>query len=261
MNVLFVGDIFGKPGRQFLEANLGNVQKQHDIDITLVNGENMANGHGITPEMADQLCAMGVDLITSGNHIWGKPEIREYIANSKRLLRPHNMPAQSPGSGIGYVTAKSGKTLGVLNLIGRAFMGNFDCPFQVATAALQEMRKRTNLIFLDFHAETTSEKRAMGWYLDGSISALIGTHTHIQTADEEILPGGTGYLTDAGMTGPHDSVIGVEKNEIIQKFITQMPTRFTPATSGLQLNGVVLRLDEASGRCLKIERLRIKETT
>jgi metallophosphoesterase (TIGR00282 family) len=203
---------------------------------------------------------MGVDLITSGNHIWGKAEIKEYLQTSKRVLRPHNMPQQSPGSGIGYVTLSSGKKLAVLNLIGRVFMANYDCPFRIATTALEEIRKQTKLIFVDFHAETTSEKRALGWYLDGSISALVGTHTHIQTADEEILPGGTGYLTDVGMTGPHDSVIGVEKAEIIQKFVTQMPIRFSPATSGVQINAVVLEINEETGQCRNIQRIRIKES-
>jgi hypothetical protein len=237
---------------------LRDLKKQYSINAVIINGENTAGGFGITPEIVADLIDLGVDLITSGNHIWNKNEIIETLAKEPRLLRPHNMPMQCPGSGIGFIDKGFKQPLAVVNLIGRVFMQNVDCPFRVAADVVANLRQRTQHIIVDFHAEATSEKRALAWYLAGSVSAVLGTHTHVQTADEEILPGGTAYITDVGMTGPHDSVIGVEKAEIIDKFIHQMPMRFRVASSGLQINAVVVRLNE-EGRAESIERIRIKE--
>lgn len=261
MKLLFIGDIFAKAGRQIIAQQLPQLQRQHGIDLTIANGENAAGGFGITPELTEDLLGLGIDCLTSGNHIWNKNEIKDYLrqtAASPRLLRPYNMHASAPGTGLTILTERLHKPVAVINLIGRVFLGNYDCPFAAAKEAVAKARKQTNLILVDFHAETTSEKRAMGWYLTGSVSAVVGTHTHIQTADESILPGGTGYITDVGMTGPHDSVIGVEKQEIIDKFITQLPTRFNAANAGAELNAVVLELDDASGQCRHIERVKVK---
>ena len=257
MNVLFIGDVFGKPGRHILHELLPKIKQTYAVDVVIVNGENAAGGFGITPDIAEEFSAWGVDMITSGNHIWKKPAITEYMGSCSRVLRPINMSKTSPGKGIGIVRKANLPAVAVINAIGRVFMDHSDCPFRATKAALDELDSDIKIIIVDFHAEATSEKRVMGWYLDGKVSAVLGTHTHIQTADEEILPKGTGYLTDVGMTGPHDSVIGVEKETIIQKFLTQMPSRFSPATNGVQLNGVVLQIDDNSGRCTDIRRLRV----
>ena len=259
MKILLIGDVFGKPGRQILHDRLAGLCDTHGISATIVNIENAAGGFGVTPEIAEEMIELGVDMMTSGNHIWNKKQIYEYIGGSRQLLRPHNMSADGPGSGIGYIEGKAEQPIAVINLIGRVFMGNYDCPFQVADELIERAQKKTNIIVVDFHAEATSEKRALGWHLDGRASVVFGTHTHIQTADAQVMTAGTGYITDLGMTGPHESVIGVEKDTIIQKFITQMPLRFTAATQGVQINGAVADIDEKTGRTRSFESFIITE--
>ncbi len=259
MNVLFIGDVFGQPGRDILLQYLQSIQSHYSIDATIVNGENAAGGFGITPQIAEEFFASGVDLITSGNHIWRQKEISGYLEQTNRLLRPHNMYADSPGSGYGIIIDNLPKPLAVINLIGRVFMDNSDCPFRVAEQILADIRKQTNLIVVDFHAEATSEKKALGWFLDGKVSAVLGTHTHVQTADEQILPRGTAFISDVGMTGPHESVIGVDKDVIIERFVTQMPLRFVVASGSPQIHGVILEIDQQSGRANSIKRLSIRD--
>src|SRR5438552_1189946 len=228
MNVLMVGDIFGEPGRAALAKLLPRLREQHAIDFCVVNCENAAGGFGITGPMAKQMLEQGADVLTSGNHIWDKKEIIEYITKENLLLRPANFPAGTPG--VGHVTVKAGPhRVAVVNLMGRVFMSPIDCPFRKADEILPELRKETPIILVDMHCEATSESLAMGWYLDGRVSAVVGTHRHVQTADERVLPGGTAYITDLGMTGPTDGVIGVDREIILQRFLTQMPMRFEPA--------------------------------
>jgi metallophosphoesterase (TIGR00282 family) len=255
MNVLMVGDIFGEPGRAALAKLLPRLRQQHAIDVTVVNIENAAGGFGVTPQIARScLEGGGVDVLTSGNHIWDKKEIIEYIVKENLLLRPANFPAGTPGSG--YVTVKAGPhRVAVLNLMGRVFMNPIDCPFRKADEVVEELRRETPMVLVDMHSEATSEVMALGWYLDGRVSAVVGTHRHVQTADERVLPGGTAYITDLGMTGPVDSVIGVDKDLIIQRFLTQMPIRFEPAKGPAALRGVVIAVDPETGRATSIQRL------
>src|ERR1700730_5150742 len=226
MRILFIGDIVGRPGRQLVRTGLSAVVSRHEIDCVIANGENSAAGFGITREIGDELLEMGVDVLTSGNHIWDKKEALDYIGIEPRLLRPANYPAGVPGNGSYVARAKNGRSVGVINVMGRVFMLNIDDPFTVVLREIEALRQRTRVIFVDFHAEATSEKIAMGWHLDGKVTALVGTHTHVQTADERILPKGTAYLTDVGMTGPHDSVIGVEIELALGRFLNALPTRF-----------------------------------
>ena len=254
MNLLFIGDIFGRPGRDLVRTGLHALVAHHDIDLVIANGENAAGGNGITREIGDSLLSQGVDVITSGNHIWDKKEVFDYIAVEPRLLRPANYP-DAPGRGSYVARTGDGRSVGVLNLMGRVHMGNLDDPFRTAEREIAALSARTRVIFVDFHAEATSEKIAMGWFLDGRVTAVVGTHTHVQTADNRVLPKGTAYLTDVGMTGPHDGVIGVEKAPVIDRFLTGMPTRFESASGDPTLHAVIVAADDSTGRATKITRL------
>ena len=257
MRILFIGDIVGKAGRQAIEGLLERVVAERQIDFTVANGENAAGGMGITPVIASEFLDLGIDVLTSGNHIWAKKEIISFLDDEERLLRPANYPPGVPGRGTGVFRLGDGRRVGVLNLEGRVFMRNLECPFRVGEKEAEKLKEETRVILVDFHAEATSEKASLGWYLDGRVSAVIGTHTHVQTADERVLPGGTAYISDAGMTGAFDSVIGIRKEEAIQKFLTQLPVKFEVAKSNICLNGVVVEVDELSGKALGIERINI----
>src|SRR6266581_9627599 len=256
MNILMVGDVYGEPVRQAITKLVPRLRQEHAIDFCVVNVENAAGGFGVTAPIARQILEAGADVMTSGNHIWDKREIIEYITKENLLLRPANFPAGTPG--VGYVTVKTGPhKLAVLNLMGRVFMLPIDCPFRKADEILPELRKDTPVIIVDMHAEATSESQAMGWHLDGRVSAVVGTHRHVQTADERLLPKGTAYITDLGLTGPTDSVIGVDPAIALQRFLTQMPNRFEPAKGPVALHGAVIRIDPETGRGLSIERVRV----
>ncbi len=257
MKVLFIGDIFGEPGRRALARAVPRLVAQRQIDIVIGNGENAAGGFGITPELAEELFDLGLAVITTGNHAWDKKEILDYFPREPRLLRPANYPSGVPGNGSVVVESAGGESLGVMQLMGRAYMPTLDCPFQVAKKELAALKKRTAAVIVDMHAEATSEKMAMGHYLDGEVVAVVGTHTHVQTADEQILPKGTAYLTDIGMTGPLHSVIGVKKELAIEKFLTGMPRRFEVASGPSVFCAVLLELDARLGKALSIERIRI----
>jgi len=257
MKVLFIGDIFGEPGRRALARAVPRLVAQRQIDIVIGNGENAAGGFGITPELAEELFELGLAVITTGNHAWDKKEILDYFPREPRLLRPANYPDGVPGHGSVVVESAGGEKLGVLQLMGRAYMPTLDCPFQIAKKELVALKKQTTAVIVDMHAEATSEKMAMGHYLDGEVVAVVGTHTHVQTADDQILPKGTAYLTDIGMTGPLHSVIGVKKELAIEKFLTGMPRRFEVASGPSVFCAVLLELDARLGKALSIERLRI----
>ncbi|MDD3819083.1 MAG: TIGR00282 family metallophosphoesterase [Actinomycetota bacterium] len=257
MKVLFLGDVFGKPGREILKKKLPSLVEENNIDFIIANGENAAGGIGITPDICETLLYMGVDIITSGNHIYKKREIYDYIERQPRLLKPANYPPSTPGSGYHIMSDKKNNKIAVINICGRVFIDYFDCPFRTIDKILSNVRKETPVIIVDFHAEVTSEKVAMGWYLDGRVSAVVGTHTHVQTADERILPGGTAYITDVGMVGPRNSVIGVKKENIIKKFLTMMPQKFTVSEDDYLVNGVVININEKNGRAESINRLNI----
>lgn len=257
VKILFVGDIIGKPGRQALSRELHRLVDRYNVDIVIANGENAAGGFGLTEETAKDLFKQGVHLLTGGNHIWDKKEQVPLILADPRILRPANYPDGAPGSGSAVLTTPGGVKVGVLNLEGRVYMKTLECPFKVADREIEKLKKETSIIFIDFHAEATSEKSALGWYLDGRISALVGTHTHVQTADERILTQGTAFITDAGMTGSFDSVIGMGKEETISRFLTQLPSKFEVAKKDIRLNGVVIGVDEKSGKALSIERINI----
>jgi len=257
VKLLFIGDIIGKPGRQAVSRELHRLVDRYMVDLVIANGENAAGGFGITEETANDLYKCGIDVLTSGNHIWDKKESVAFVNREEKLLRPANYPEGAPGRGSGLFTTAGGARVAVLNLEGRVFMNNLDCPFRTADREIGRLRSETPIILVDFHAEATSEKTSLGWYLDGRVSALIGTHTHIQTADERILPGGTAYLTDAGMTGSIDSVIGVRKEEAITKFLSQLPKKFEVAKNNLRLNAVVISVDEGSGKAVSVERINI----
>jgi metallophosphoesterase (TIGR00282 family) len=250
LKILFIGDIFGKPGRNILRQKLRDVQVKYDIDFTIGNGENAAGGTGITKKIFEEISNYGVDVITMGNHVWDKREILDFIDSEPRILRPANFPSGAPGKG--YNIYNVGQTkMAVINMSGRIFLPPLDCPFQKIDGIINEIKGITKIIILDFHAEATSEKQAMGWYLDGRVSAVIGTHTHVQTADARLLKRGTAYITDVGMTGPYDSVLGVNKDLIIKKFVTQLPVRFEVAGGDIQLNAVIIDIS-ANGRASKI---------
>jgi len=255
MRILFIGDIVGRPGRELVRTGLHGLVEHYRVDFVIANAENAAAGFGITREIGDQLLEWGVDVMTSGNHIWDKKEALDYIGAEPRLLRPANYPAGAPGSGSYLARTRDGRSIGVVNAMGRVFMLNIDDPFQVVPREIEALRKRTRIVFVDFHAEATSEKIAMGWHLDGRATAVIGTHTHVQTADERILPKGTAYLTDVGMTGPHDSIIGVEVEPALNRFLTALPQKFETATGNPRLNAMLVEADEASGRATDIERV------
>ncbi len=255
MRILFIGDIVGRPGRELVRRGLGALVQYHLTDFVVANAENAAAGFGITREIGDQILDCGVEVMTSGNHIWDKKEALDYIGVEPRLLRPANYPSGAPGNGSYVARTREGVSVGVINVMGRVFMLNIDDPFAVVLREIEAMRSRTRIIFVDFHAEATSEKIAMGWHLDGKVTAVIGTHPHVQTADERILPKGTAYLTDVGMTGPHDSVIGVEIEPALGRFLNGLPARFETATANPRLNAVIVEADEATGRATDIERL------
>ena len=255
VRILFIGDIVGRPGRELVRRGLAALVEHHAIDLVIANVENAAAGFGITREIGDQLLDWGVGVMTSGNHIWDKKEALDYIGTEARLLRPANFPAGAPGNGRYLARSDAGHSVGVINVMGRIFMLPIDDPFAVVLREIEALRARTRVIVVDFHAEATSEKIAMGWHLDGQVTALIGTHTHVQTADERILPKGTAYLTDVGMTGPHDSVVGVEIDAALGKFLTGLPARFETATGNPRLNAVIVEADEKTGLATHIERL------
>jgi metallophosphoesterase (TIGR00282 family) len=259
MNLLFIGDIIGRPGRELIRKGLRGLIDTHSIDLVIANAENAAAGFGVTKDIGDALLDYGVDVMTSGNHIWAKKEVLDYIPVQPRLLRPANFPAGVPGKGSYLAQARDGRAVGVINVMGRVFMTSIDDPFTVVLKEIEALRTKTKVIVVDFHAEATSEKVAMGWHLDGKVTLVVGTHTHVQTADERILPGGTAYMTDAGMTGPHDSVIGMEREPSIARFLNGMPTRYEPATGNPRLNGVIVSADEQTGRATKVTRVSLSE--
>jgi metallophosphoesterase (TIGR00282 family) len=263
MRVLFIGDIVGSPGRQIVHDRLADIVAHRQIDLVIANGENSASGFGITPRLADELLQTGIEVLTGGNHSWDRREILEYMPHQPRLLRPGNFPEGNPGSGIYVGTAKNGVKYAVLNLQGRVFLPAIEDPFRKADSELAKLPADVAFVLVDMHAETTSEKIAMGWYLDGRVTAVVGTHTHVATADEHVLPQGTAFITDVGMTGPHGGVIGMERNGIIKRFLDGLPVRFDVASGDVQMNCVLVETDDsgprnASGRlrASSIERLR-----
>lgn len=252
LTVLYLGDVIGKPGRL---AAVGFLKKSK-ADFKVINGENLAGGLGITPSLAMEMLEHGVDAISTGNHVWRKKEMIPYLMSDARVIRPLNYPQGTPGFGY-TVLEKNGKPLYLVNLEGRTFMNTVDCPFRAAEEFLRERREGVPAI-VDFHAEATSEKIALGWFLDGKVSVVLGTHTHVQTSDERVLPKGTGYITDIGMTGPTDSVIGMEKGPVIERFLTQLPHKYEVAKGDIEIQGVYVTIDSRSGMCLDIQRIREK---
>jgi metallophosphoesterase (TIGR00282 family) len=257
MRILFIGDIFGKPGREIVRRAVPALLEQRDIDFVIANVENSAAGFGVTGDIADTILGYGIDVMTSGNHIWDKKEVLEYIPRQPKLLRPANYPAGVPGRGACLGQTRTGEPVGVVNVMGRVFMTAIDDPFAVAAKEIEALRAKTRVIIVDVHAEATSEKIALGWHLDGRATAVLGTHTHVQTADERILPKGTACLTDVGMTGPHDSIIGVTTEAALGRFLTGMPSRFEAAAGVARLNAVIITADPATGRATQIERLNL----
>jgi metallophosphoesterase (TIGR00282 family) len=262
VKILFIGDIVGEPGRRAVKTLLPKLREQHALDFVIANGENSAGGSGITPKIAGELFSAGVDVITSGDHLWDQKEVMELLADEKRFLRPLNYPADVPGRGSGVFEVQSPKSkaqsplsIAVLNAQGRTFMPPLENPFSLAAEEVKRLREQTKIIFVDFHAEATSEKIAFARMLDGQVSAVVGTHTHVQTADEQIFPGGTAYLTDAGFTGPHESVLGREIEPVLQRFRTAMPQRFEVARNDVKLQGAMIEIDNASGNAIKIQRV------
>jgi len=257
MKILFIGDIVGSPGREAVKGLLPGLKERYRLDFVIANAENAAGGSGITPKIAQELFTCGVDVLTSGDHIWKKREILEIIGEQPRILRPLNYPPGAPGQGQGLFNTRDNVKVGVINVNGRVFMEALDCPFRTVNQAQEELSRHTPIIIVDIHAEATSEKVALGWYLDGKVSAVLGTHTHVQTADEKILPAGCAYISDVGMTGPLYSVIGRKIEDVLARFITSLPARFNVAQEDIGLQGVVLDIDEHSGKATSI--LRIQE--
>lgn len=255
MKILFIGDIFGKPGRDITQRAIPALAAAHGIDLVIANVENSAAGFGVTGDIAETILRYGVDVMTTGNHVWDKKEVLEYIPRQPRLLRPANFPAGVPGRGTWVGQTRTGEPIAVINVMGRVFMAPLDDPFAVVLREIEAARAKARVIIVDFHAEATSEKVAMGWHLDGRVTAIFGTHTHVQTADERLLPKGTAYLTDVGMTGPHDSIIGVTVEAALGRFVTGMPARFEAAGGPARLNAIIITADPATGRALGIERL------
>jgi 2',3'-cyclic-nucleotide 2'-phosphodiesterase len=256
-NLLFIGDIFASAGRGIVARLLPEIVVTENIHLTIANGENAAGGFGITPALANDIFGYGVDVITTGNHVWDKKEIYDYIPRQPKLLRPANYPAELPGCGVTVVEARNGVQVAVMNLQGRTFMLPIDCPFRKADALIASLPEGVKVRLVDFHCELTSEKVTMGWYLDGRVSAVLGTHTHVPTADNRILPKGTAYQSDVGMTGPYHGVIGVEKDLVIQKFLTQMPVKLEAASKGVELHGAIVEVDETTGRAAAIRRVEL----
>ncbi len=259
MRVVFIGDVVGKAGRAAVRGRLRSLIERYKIDFAIANGENAAGGFGITQSVSEELFASGIDVITTGNHIWDKKEAMPYLAKESRVLRPLNYPPGVPGAGSITATARNGNKIAVVNASGRVFMSALDCPFRTSKEEFERLRKTTNIIVVDFHAEATSEKQAYGYYFDGAVSAVIGTHTHVQTADERILPGGTAYITDVGMNGPSDSVMGVEKAQILERFLLQMPVKFEVAKGPSVLMAVIVDIDPSTGRAASIERIQLRD--
>lgn len=257
MRVLFIGDVFGKPGRRALQQKLRGLIHARSADFCIANVENAAGGFGLTPQLAQELLDLGIDVLTGGNHIWDKKAVVPYIADQPRLLRPLNYPEGVPGAGIFIGDSACGQRVAVLNVQGRVFMPPLDCPFRLGAAAIERARRQTPIVIVDFHAEASSEKQAFAWHVDGRASAVIGTHTHVQTADERLLPKGTAFITDVGMTGPYDSVIGSVPDLSIERFLTQMPNRLEPASSNIRLCAVLIEVEEQTGMAVSIERLNI----
>jgi 2',3'-cyclic-nucleotide 2'-phosphodiesterase len=265
MRILFIGDIVGSPGRQIVQDRLADIVEQKRIDLVIANGENAASGFGITPRLADELLSMGIEVLTGGNHSWDRKEILEYMPHQPRLLRPANFPDGAPGKGVFVGTAKNGTKYAVMNLQGRVFLSPIDDPFRKADTELAKLPSDVAFILVDMHAETTSEKLGMGWYLDGRVTAVVGTHTHVATADEHVLPGGTAFITDVGMTGPHGGVIGMDREGIIKRFLDGLPARFEVAEGDVQMNCVLIETDDSGQRnsagrvrARSIERLRFR---
>jgi metallophosphoesterase (TIGR00282 family) len=255
MRILFIGDIFGRPGRDIARRAIPALVEREQIDLVVANVENSAAGFGVTGDIAETILGYGVDVMTSGNHVWDKKEVLDYIPRQPKLLRPANFPAGVPGRGSYLARTRTGEPVGVVNLMGRVFMAPLDDPFAAASREVEALRAKTRVILVDFHAEATSEKQSMGWHLDGRVTAVVGTHTHVQTADERVLPKGTAYITDVGMTGPHDSIIGVTTEVALGRFLNAMPAKFESAAGPGRLNAVVLTADPATGKALSIERL------
>ncbi|MEN6465642.1 MAG: TIGR00282 family metallophosphoesterase [Syntrophaceae bacterium] len=258
MNILFIGDIMGKPGRRAVRELLPGLLESREIDLVIANCENAAGGFGVTRDIVEELFSDNIDVLTSGNHIWDKKEIESFIEDYRNLIRPANYPKGVRGFGSTITVGKSGTLVGVLNLMGRVFMRDIDCPFRAAQREIALLKERTKIVIVDFHAEATSEKQALGWFLDGEASAVLGTHTHVQTADERVLSKGTGFITDAGMTGPFDSIIGNEKSRVIERFLTGVPNKFEVARGDVFLQGVLLNIDPVTGLCAAIERINLK---
>ena len=265
MRTLFIGDIVGSPGRRIVQERLADLVEHRKIDLVIANGENSASGFGITPKIAEELLGLGIEVLTGGNHSWDRKEILEYIPHQPRLLRPANFSPVNPGNGLFVGESKQGVKFAVLNLQGRVFLAPNDDPFKKADEELARIPADVTFVLVDMHAETTSEKIAMGWYLDGRVTAVVGTHTHVATADDHVLPKGTAYITDVGMTGPHDGVIGMDRDGIIKKFLDGLPARFEVATGDIQMNAVLIETDEAAPRneagrlaAKSIERLRLR---
>ncbi len=252
MNILFIGDIFASAGREIVGQQLHSIVDREAIDLVIANVENSAGGFGVTPQIAEEMLKLGIDIMTTGNHVWDRREVYDYIAHQPLLLRPANYPPGTPGHGMHIVKSRGGAQCAVINIQGRTHMAPIDCPFRKADELLASLAPDVKVRFVDFHAEATSEKAAMGWYLDGRVTAVVGTHTHVPTADARLLPNGTAFQTDVGMTGPYDSIIGVEKDPILRKFLTAMPVRMEAAKQRIELHAVVVDADEATGRARSI---------
>lgn len=255
MRILFIGDVVGGPGRRILRDHLPSVKRQHAPDVTIANGENLAGGLGATPQLIREIMGYGVNVVTMGNHTWRRAELSKAIDSMDNIVRPANYPPGSPGAKSIIYDTGNGRRAAIFNLVGRIFMESNDCPFRTGLELAEELREQTPVVILDMHAEATSEKMALGWYLDGKASAVLGTHTHIQTADERILPHGTAYITDVGMTGPHDSIIGMKPEQVLTRFVTGIPSRFEVAEENLQLQAVLVEVDDSTGRGVSIERI------
>lgn len=259
MNILFIGDVVSSPGRAMIDEYVPKLKEKYRPAVTIINGENAAGGNGITKKIYKRFLQVGAQAVTLGNHTWANKEIFDFIDEEKNIVRPANFPEGTPGKGIVYIKVND-QEIAIINLQGRTFLTPIDCPFKKADELVESARKRTPYIFVDFHAEATSEKQAMGWYLDGKVSGVVGTHTHVQTADERILPNGTGFITDVGMTGPYDSILGVEKEIIINRFISALPARFEVDKQGRsQLNGIVMTLDPSTGKATDVKRILIND--
>jgi metallophosphoesterase (TIGR00282 family) len=257
VRILFIGDIFGRPGRDIAQRAIPALVRKYELDLVIANVENSAAGFGVTGDIAETILKAGVDVMTSGNHVWDKKEVLDYFPRQPKLLRPANFPAGAPGRGAWLGSTRSGEPIAVINIMGRIFMPPLDDPFAVVLREIEAVRAKARVIIVDFHAEATSEKIAMGWHLDGRVTAIFGTHTHVQTADERILPKGTAYLTDVGMTGPHDSIIGVDIEAALGRFVSGLPAKFEPATGGARLNAIVITANPSNGRATAIERINL----